>query len=234
MSGGARLSTRIPLRGVIALLAAGVGLLAWLAVAAPNYNKMLQLAQSRYGGRAEQMVRDWEQMMQAAASMDEMGKIRRVNEFFNRRVQYGEDQAVWGENDYWATPLEFLGRGIGDCEDFSITKYFALRSLGVPNEKLRITYVKARIGGPRSDVTQAHMILSYYEDPAGEPFILDNLITEVRPAARRSDLMPVFSFNSEGLWTGSGAAEKKDAGSSTAKLSRWRDLIARMQAEGYE
>ncbi len=232
--GGQRHSFRIPLGGALALLAGGAGLAAWLAVAAPGYDKMLQLAQSRYGSKAGQMIRDWEQMMQAAAAMDEMGKIRRVNEFFNRKVQYGEDQAVWGQNDYWATPLEFMGRGIGDCEDFSITKYFALRSLGVPNEKLRITYVKARIGGPRSDVTQAHMILSYYEDPAGEPFILDNLITEVRPAARRPDLMPVFSFNSEGLWTGSGAAEKKDASGSTAKLSRWRDLIARMQAEGYE
>lgn len=202
----------------------------WLGIAAPNYNKMMQLAQSRYGGKAEQMIKDWQQMMQAAESMDEMGKVKRVNEFFNRKIQYGEDIVVWGENDYWATPLEFMGRGIGDCEDFAISKYFSLRTLGVDNDKLRITYVKARIGGPRSDVTQAHMILSYYEDPTGEPLILDSLITEVRPASRRADLNPVFSFNSEGLWAG----EKKDANSSTSKLSRWRDLIARMQAEGYE
>jgi predicted transglutaminase-like cysteine proteinase len=208
--------------------------LALFVVAMPNFDKIQQLAQSRYGGRAVEIVKSWQEMMQSAQSMGEQDKIRRVNEFFNRRVQFGEDQAVWGENDYWATPLEFMGRGIGDCEDFSITKYFALRSLGVANERLRITYVKARIGGPRSDITQAHMVLAYYEDPASEPLILDNLITEVRPASRRNDLLPVFSFNSEGLWTGSGASEKKDAGTSTAKLSRWRDLIARMQAEGFE
>lgn len=216
-----------------------IGLLAGLSlalfvVAMPNFDKIQQLAQSRYGGRAVEIVKSWQEMMQSAQSMGEQDKIRRVNEFFNRRVQFGEDQAVWGENDYWATPLEFMGRGIGDCEDFSITKYFALRSLGVANERLRITYVKARIGGPRSDITQAHMVLAYYENPASEPLILDNLITEVRPASRRNDLLPVFSFNSEGLWTGSGASEKKDASSSTAKLSRWRDLIARMQAEGFE
>lgn len=216
-----------------------IGLLAGLSfallvVAMPNFDKIQQLAQSRYGGRAAEIVKSWQEMMQSAQSMSEQDKIRRVNEFFNRRVQFGEDQAVWGENDYWATPLEFMGRGIGDCEDFSITKYFALRSLGVANERLRITYVKARIGGPRSDITQAHMVLAYYEDPASEPLILDNLITEVRPASRRNDLLPVFSFNSEGLWTGSGASEKKDAGSSTAKLSRWRDLIARMQADGFQ
>jgi predicted transglutaminase-like cysteine proteinase len=211
-----------------------LGLLAILTIASPNIDRILQLAQSRYGAKATQMVQSWNEMMQAAQSMNEQDKVKRVNEFFNRKIQFGEDQAVWGENDYWATPLEFMGKGVGDCEDFAITKYFALRSLNVPNDRLRITYVKARIGGPRSDVTQAHMILGYYEDPAGEPLILDNLITELRPASRRTDLMPVFSFNSEGLWTGSGAAEKKDASGSTAKLSRWRDLIARMQSDGFE
>lgn len=204
------------------------------AAAAPDYDRILQLAQARYGDRAVQVVQAWQEMMLSAQSLSETDKIRRVNEFFNRRIQFGEDQAIWGVNDYWATPLEFMGRGIGDCEDFSIAKYFSLRSLGVPLERLRITYVKARIGGPRSEITQAHMVLAYYEEPTGEPLILDNLITEVRPASRRGDLMPVFSFNSEGLWTGAGAAEKKDAASSTARLSRWRDLISRMRAEGYE
>ena len=217
----------------IAGLAAGL-LIAALLCAAPNYDRIAELAQSRYGDRAVQIVRSWQEMMLAAQSMSEQDKIRRVNEFFNRRVQFGEDIAIWGEIDYWATPLEFMGKGIGDCEDFTIAKYFSLRSLGVANERLRLVYVKARIGGPRSDITQAHMVLSYYEDPAGEPLILDNLITEIRPASRRNDLLPVFSFNSEGLWTGSGASEKKDAGSATTKLSRWRDLIARMRAEGLE
>lgn len=205
-----------------------------LALASANGERILELARVRYGAHAVQAVQAWQDMMHMAKTMSEQDKIQRVNEFFNRRIQFGEDQAIWGENDYWATPLELMGRGAGDCEDFSIAKYFSLRDLGVPEERLRITYVRARIGGPRSDVMQAHMILGYYEDPLGEPLILDNLITEVRPASRRSDLTPVFSFNGEGVWTGSGASERKDAASSTARLSRWRDLIARMRAEGFE
>lgn len=205
-----------------------------LAMASADVEKILELARTRYGTNAVQTVQAWQDMMHAAKSMREQDKIQRVNEFFNRRIQFGEDQAIWGENDYWATPLELMGRGAGDCEDFSIAKYFSLRYLGVPQERLRITYVRARIGGPHSDVMQAHMILGYYEDPLGEPLILDNLITEVRPASRRGDLTPIFSFNGEGVWTGSGATEKKDAASSTARLSRWRDLIARMRAEGFE
>lgn len=205
-----------------------------LAMASTDVEKILELAQARYGAHAVQTVQAWQEMMSVARSMNEQDKIKRVNEFFNRRMQFGEDAAIWGVNDYWATPLELMGKGSGDCEDFAIAKYFSLRNLGVPEERLRITYVRARIGGPRSDVMQAHMILGYYDDPQGEPLILDNLITEVRPASRRSDLAPIFSFNAEGVWTGSGASEKKDAASSTARLSRWRDLIARMRAEGFE
>lgn len=216
------------------LLAVFLTCSAILGVAAPDIDKMLQLAASRYGNAGEQTVRDWQAMMQAAADLSEKDKVRRINEFFNRKIQNGDDTVLWGTSDYWATPLETLGRGSGDCEDFAIGKYFSLRSLNVPNERLRITYVKARIGGPHSDIVQAHMVLGYYEDPAGEPLILDSLITELRPASRRPDLVPVFSFNSDGLWTGAGGAEKKDASASTARLSRWRDLINRMQAEGYE
>jgi predicted transglutaminase-like cysteine proteinase len=232
MSSYRRLSSWFP--GKLAtLLGVGCAFLL-LAMASADVGKILELARMRYGANAVQAVQAWQEMMHAAKTMSEPDKIQRVNEFFNRRIQFGEDQAIWGENDYWATPLELMGRGIGDCEDFSIAKYFSLRDLGVPEERLRITYVRARIGGPRSDVLQAHMILGYYEDPLGEPMILDNLITEVRPASRRGDLTPVFSFNGEGVWTGSGASEKKDAASSTARLSRWRDLIARMRAEGFE
>ena len=211
----------------------GGGLL-FLAFASAEGDRQRRLAAERFGVEAVQTVDAWQEMMQAAKSMSELDQIQRVNEFFNRRIQFGEDIAIWGENDYWATPLEFMGRRAGDCEDFAIAKYFSLRKLGVPEERLRITYVRARIGGPRSDVMQAHMILGYYEDPLGEPLILDNLITEVRPASRRSDLTPIFSFNGEGVWIGSGSTERKDAGNSTARLSRWRDLIARMRAEGFE
>jgi hypothetical protein len=58
--------------------------------------------------------------------------------------------------------------------------------------------------------------------PNAEPLILDNLITDVRPASRRPDLAPVFSFNSEGLWQGVGS---QTAGDPTARLSRWREML---------
>jgi predicted transglutaminase-like cysteine proteinase len=167
-------------------------------------------------------------MVVKSERMPESDQIARVNDFFNRRILFVDDAQGWGKDDYWATPLETMGRGLGDCEDFAIAKYVSLRSLGIPLDKLRLTYVKAQTGG---GVSQAHMVLAYYPYPRAEPLILDNLISDIRPASHRNDLFPVFSFNSAGLWVGSGPSEKA-SGSSTARLSRWRDLIARMNNEG--
>lgn len=204
-----------------------------LVASIPSHEKVSQIAQQRYGPRVQVLLDRWFQVMQTSEGLADEDKIKRVNEFFNRRVQFVDDIEVWGKSDYWATPLETLGQGQGDCEDFSIAKYFTLRFLDVPNNKLRLTYVKAKIGGMHSSISQAHMVLAYYPTPDAEPHILDNLITDVRPASRRPDLLPVFSFNSEGLWIGSGPSAKS-AGSSTARLSRWRDVMARMQTEGFE
>ena len=190
---------------------------------------MFRLAEARYWAPAVVAVTQWRDAMATARGLAETEKINRINDFFNRRIVFVDDIEAWGKTDYWATPLESLGRGRGDCEDFAIAKYVSLRSLGVPLDRLRLTYVRAQIGGG----SQAHMVLAYYPSPRAEPLILDNLVGDILPASRRGDLFPVFSFNSEGLWVGSGASEKA-SGSATARLSRWRDLIARMQAEGIE
>jgi hypothetical protein len=76
--------------------------------------------------------------------------------------------------------------------------------------------------------TQAHMVLGYYPDPNGEPQILDNLVGTIERASTRTDLVPVFSFNAEGLWAGG----MKAANDPTTKLSRWRDLMTRLRSEG--
>ncbi|MEP1594806.1 MAG: transglutaminase-like cysteine peptidase, partial [Halieaceae bacterium] len=153
-----------------------------------------------------------------------------VNDFFNTRIRWVQDPEAWGQKDYWATPLETMAKRMGDCEDFAIAKYATLILAGVDVNKLRITYVKARMGGAYSKIHEAHMVLAYYPTPSGMPEILDNLITDVRPASQRTDLKPVYGFNSNGLWVGGAAAPAtKDPG---AKLSRWRDLLQRAAAEG--
>ena len=158
-------------------------------------------------------------------------KLRAVNDFFNSRIIFQEDAAIWGAEDYWASPLELLQKGRGDCEDYAIAKYFSLLALGIPASKLRLVYAQAHLGGPGSPA-QAHLVLAYYGSSKGEelPSIMDNLIDEIRPSSRRPDLTPVFSFNSESLWQGVG---QQTAGDPTIRLSRWRDVLAKARTEGF-
>lgn len=163
-----------------------------------------------------------------ARRLDEERKLALVNQFFNQHIAFREDTEVWGQIDYWASPLEALNRGAGDCEDYAIAKYFALIAAGVPSPKLRLVYVRAQLGGAGGPV-QAHMVLAYYGQPDAQPLILDNLIGDIRPASRRPDLAPVFSFNAEGLWQGVGPST---AGDPLARLSRWRDALNKARLEG--
>lgn len=208
-----------------------LGLAIGLCAAAPDLDRMQTLAVARYGQPAGEAVVAWRRMISEARDLDEAGKLARVNTFFNRRIRFVDDIIVWKQSDYWATPLETLGRDAGDCEDFSIAKYMSLRLLEVPADKLRLVYVRARIGAADSTITQAHMVLSYFETPNAEPLVLDNLIGEIRPAGRRPDLFPVFSFNNEGLWVGGGTTSAADP---TTRLSRWRDVLERMRSEGLQ
>lgn len=201
---------------------------AGVALAEVDIDRLVALAGQRYGEIAAASVIAWRDLLDVAATEPEAEKLRRVNEFFNRRVRFDDDAVIWNRPDYWATPLETLGRGRGDCEDFTIAKYVTLTLLGVPVDRLRLTYVRARIGGPRSTLVQAHMVLSYYPAPDAEPLVLDNLISDIRPASRRPDLTTVFSFNADGIWVGGGAPR---AGGG---LSKWQSVLERMRKEGID
>lgn len=192
----------------------------------------LQATMHSLGGSLQPLIA-WQKLLQDHQESTTEDKLRRVNEFFNRRIEFGTDPEIWGQSDYWATPMETLARGKGDCEDYVIAKYFTLLNMNIPDTQLRLIYVKARIGGPASSIQQAHMVLAYYATPDAEPLLLDNLITEIRPAARRPDLQPIFSFNSQGIFAGAAANATLGPGG-TARLTRWQDLLQRARHEGFD
>ncbi len=184
--------------------------------------EVLKQAEHQHGKDAVARLLEWEEMIRSAKrgrSDDE--KLESVNRFFNSRVRYAEDIEVWGVEDYWATPFEFLSKNAGDCEDFAIAKYFTLKALGVKEEKLNIMYVKALHLGI------AHMVLAYYSTPEADPLILDNIIDDILPGSKRTDLLPVFGFNGSGLWT----AKQRAQGALPARSERlrpWQELQRRM------
>jgi len=208
---------------VLGLLWPALAPLAWDA------ERMLAAAQ-KLSPHAVAEVRELQPLLTQALSMDDAGKLQAINRFFNQHILFRDDQETWGQLDYWASPLESLSRGQGDCEDYVIAKYFSLLAVGMPMSRLRLVYVRAQVGGPNGSLLP-HMVLAYYAEPGAEPTILDNLISELRPASRRLDLVPVFSFNSEGLWQGVGS---QGAGDPTARRSRWPGVLAKARTEGFQ
>ena len=149
----------------------------------------------------------------------EVEALQAVNAYFNR-IPFVADSVHWSAEDYWATPAETVGSNGGDCEDYSIAKYFLLKEAGVPVERLRITYVKA------TKLNQAHMVLAYYAEPGAEPLILDNLEERVRPASYRPDLVPVYSFNDDDV-----VLVRDSRKSNPLQIRAWRDLLVKLEAE---
>jgi len=185
--------------------------------------ELLTDIEQQYGDYARQRVLFWNDLIVANLHIDEIDKLTKVNAFFNE-LEFINDIDHWGKEDYWATPLQMLTSNGGDCEDFSIAKYFTLREMGIPAERMRLTYVKAL------ELDQAHMVLTYYASPDAEPLVLDNLVADILPSSERKDLLPVYSFNGNGLWLAKSRGTDQRIGHSS-RLSRWKEVIAKISGE---
>lgn len=183
--------------------------------------KEIQQTKAKYGSRAADRLVEWQELVDENQHKSEKEKLEIVNDFFNR-VRFIDDIVHWRQKDYWATPLEMIATDGGDCEDYSIAKYFTLKALGVPESKLYITYVKA------IRLNQAHMVLTYFETPKSIPLVLDNINKRILKATKRTDLVPVYSFNGDGLWLARERGKGRSVAGGTSKLKNWNSLLQRL------
>ncbi len=138
----------------------------------------------------------WLQARRAAAGLDRHGQLRAVNRFFNR-WPYKSDREIYRASEYWAAPDEFMANS-GDCEDYAIAKFFALRELGFANRDLRIAVVYdnlRRIG---------HAVLAVYTED--DILILNNQTDTIASHARYDNFEPWYLVNETSLWTAAGPA----------------------------
>lgn len=133
---------------------------------------------------------EWSKLTTALAPLAPRAQVARVTAELNTRA-YVTDAANWGVSDYWQTPAEFLVRG-GDCEDFAIAKYLALRAAGWAAEDLRVVVVidERRAAG------HAVLIASH----RGQAWLLDNLTDEIIEAQTIQHYRPVFSVSETAWW----------------------------------
>lgn len=182
--------------------------------------KILKKVEQKYGVFAKRRVEALNSLMLKLKNATEDEKIKKVNDFFNK-MRWTDDMSLWGQKDYWATRMEFIGKDAGDCEDFVIAKYFTLKQLGISTKKLYFTYVKA------INYNQAHMVLSYYKKPNTVPLVLDNINKKILPATKRNDLVPVYSFNGDSLYLAKQEGLGRIVPSGNKKNTKWLDFIDR-------
>ncbi len=205
--------------------------LAALAVSAKTFadftieKEVFSFVEAQYGKEAVSRIKGWESLVRHEFMEKSLEKtsLKRANDYFNQ-VRWLSDFDHWGVEDYWATPVETLASNGGDCEDFSIGKYFSLIESEFDPAKLRITYVKSLTHN------QAHMVLAYYDTPSAEPLILDNINKQVLPASQRTDLLPIYSFNGESIWLAKDRGRKLK-GNSQVSLPKWREVNQRLLKE---
>ena len=141
-------------------------------------------------GRAFKKGVTWENFKSKAPLGNKMELLRYVNSFWNT-WPYVEDIVNWKQEDYWEIPAEFLKKS-GDCEDYSIIKYFTLKELGVAPESMRIVVVRDTIRN------FAHAVLVVYLND--DAFILDNLSNSVLSHTKLRQYSPQYSVNEFGRW----------------------------------
>ena len=67
------------------------------------------------------------------------------------------DLAQYGQIDVWSSPLVTFAHGAGDCEDYAIAKYAALRLAGVASDDLRIVVMHDTLRGEDHAVAAARL-----------------------------------------------------------------------------
>jgi len=187
-------------------------------------NDALQLINKEYGENAKKRTIHLVSLLNNISKKSELEKLKIINDYFNK-VNYSSDLKAWNKKDYWASREEFLSIDEGDCEDYVIAKYFSLRQLGIPLERLYLTYVKA------IKYRQSHMVLTYYKTKASVPLVLDNIIQVIKPATARTDLRPLFSFNGEKIYMAKQRGLGRVIPQGKINLTKWSDLVLKIKRE---
>lgn len=152
------------------------------------FDKWLSVMQRYDNGRQSSQ---WKEFIASQRGKSRGEQIRAVNAWFNR-IPYKIDLKTWGKADHWATPTEFMQKNAGDCEDYAIAKFMALKALGFSNSEMRIVILD------NTAIKELHAVLVV--DSGGEALVLDNYIKQVVPASRVHHYKPIYSINETAWW----------------------------------
>jgi predicted transglutaminase-like cysteine proteinase len=133
---------------------------------------------------------EWRDLIAELSALPFRAKLEAVNRAMNR-LPYVTSIRNWGESNRWETPLEFLRKG-GQCQDYAIAKYLALRAAGVPADRLRLVVLRDMQLGVDHAVTVAYA--------EGEALVLDNQSAALLTPDSLLHYQPYYSISEQGWW----------------------------------
>jgi len=77
-------------------------------------------------------------IVDAAKARDGRARLGEINRAINLAIRPVSDLTQYGTIDVWSSPLNTFAKGAGDCEDYAIAKFVALRLAGIPAEDVKL------------------------------------------------------------------------------------------------
>ena len=114
-----------------------------------------------------------------------------INRAINLAIRPTSDLAQWGVADRWSAPLATLESGRGDCEDYAIAKYVALREAGVAEGDQRLIIMHDLKSRDDHAVVAAHV--------EGKWFMLDNRHMVLTEDSTPAPVVPLFAVDATGV-----------------------------------
>lgn len=145
--------------------------------------------------------------------------VPEVNDMVNQ-TPYLADDENWGLEDYWTTPKEFYNKRRGDCEDYAIAKYFALKTAGFPTQHMFLA-----VGYINNEPSDGHMYLLIQHH--GKLFVLDNIEQDVKPLKEAVSMEIEYLLNEHGVML-----KDSDLIWPTRLIKQWTAMMSRKNA-GY-
>ena len=126
-----------------------------------------------------------------AKAREGRARLGEINRAINLAIRPMSDLAQWGEIDVWSSPLVTFTHGAGDCEDYAIAKYVALRQAGISPDELRIVILRDTLHGEDHAVAMARL--------DGHWLTLDNRRMAMIEDADVRNYRPLFVIDQHGV-----------------------------------
>ncbi len=142
------------------------------------------------------IVDDWFSQFDSLKHKSIEEKATAVEKAANAYITYASDNDFYQSEEYLASPLETIMNKKGDCEDYAILKYYALRYLGVPAENMYLVFV------PQSGPEGHAILLVNTNGPGQTPDYLD-LDNHRDTSLKRGKDLPYKAYyliNETGYW----------------------------------